>query len=276
MLADCDVRSAPAMLAATFELASAEVALRRSRARDARAALGRALAAARRAGIPALVLEVEQALQALAAPAARLLAAGEDRLLRLDEVQDVLGGGDLVIDGCRRSIRDARSGIALARRPVLFALARALAEAWPSDVPRDVLIARAFEARRPNESHRARLRVEIGRLRKELRALATVRATARGFALHPLRAPRVVVLTPPVDGTDTALLALVADGTAWSTSALAVALGSSQRTVQRSLAALEAAGRVHAVGHARARRWVAPPAAGFTTTLLLPPSLAEG
>ena len=56
--------------------------------------------------------------------------------------------------------------ISLATRPVLFALARALAEAWPGDVPRDALVARAFGAKLADESHRARLRVEIGRLRR--------------------------------------------------------------------------------------------------------------
>ena len=275
-LTSCDLRDAPAMLTAIHQLASADVALRRSRVREARAALGRARQAAQRAGIPALATEVEQALRTLEVPAARRIGAGETRLLRLEEVEDELATGTLIVDACRRAVRGAGHTVALARRPVLFRIARALAEAWPSDVPRDALIARAFEARRSNESHRLRLRVEVGRLRKELRPLADVRATKEGFALQPLQTPSVVVLAPPIEGEDTALLALLADGAAWSTSALALALGSSQRTVQRTLAGLETAGRVRALGRARARRWLSPPVAGFTTALLLPSSLAEG
>jgi len=275
-LAGCDLQGAPAMLAATGDLVAAEIALRRSCAHAARQALGGALLAARRAGIPALVAEVEHALRALDMPAARRIAADETRLLRLEQVEDVLGSGDLVVDACRRTVRDTHHVVALARRPVLFGIARALAEAWPSDVPRDELIARVFEARRPNESHRIRLRVEVGRLRKELRQLAGVRATTHGFVLDPLGARSVVVLAPPVDGEDTMLLALLADGAAWSTSALALALAASQRTVQRALSRLEAAGRVRSLGRARAQRWLAPPVVGFTTALLLPSSLAEG
>jgi DNA-binding transcriptional MocR family regulator len=52
-----------------------------------------------------------------------------------------------------------------------------------------------------------------------------------------------------------------------------MALGVSQRTVQRALAALEAEARVRSVGQARALRWLAPPLAGFTTILLLPAAL---
>jgi len=143
-------------------------------------------------------------------------------------------------------------------------------------VAREVLIARAFEARRANESHRARLRVELGRLRHELRGIAEIRATASGFALAPRRARSVVALVPPIDGGGGALLALLGDGEAWSTSALALALGQSQRTVQRTLSELEADGRVRASGGARARRWLAPPTPEFTTTLLLPAALPIG
>ena len=69
------------------------------------------------------------------------------------------------------SVRDATTAVSLATRPVLFALARALGEAWPGDVPRATLLARAFGAKFADESHRARLRVEIGRLRAMLRTL---------------------------------------------------------------------------------------------------------
>jgi DNA-binding transcriptional ArsR family regulator len=162
--------------------------------------------------------------------------------------------------------------ISLARRPVLFALARALGEAWPEDASRDALLERAFGARHADESHRARLRVEIGRLRAKLRPLADVRATTRGFELIPRRRREVVVLARPVDEAHATVLAFLADGESWSSSALALALGASQRTVQRALDALAAAGKVQAFGHGR-RRWMTPPVPGFTTSLLLPAPL---
>lgn len=273
-LAARDWSAAPPVLAAIAELARADLALRRARARAAREALERARAAAQRARIPMLVAEVEHSTRALGAPAARLIASGQERVLDLDAVEAVLSSPDLVVDACRRAVRDGDRGVPLARRPVLFALARALAEAWPADATREALIARAFGARAANASHRARLRVELGRLRRELRGLVDVRATPRGFALHPRGRRSIVVLAPPIDELDSTLLALLADGTAWSTSALALAHGSSQRTVQRALAALESAGRVRSLGRARARRWLAAPLTGFTTTLLLPGTLA--
>jgi DNA-binding transcriptional ArsR family regulator len=163
--------------------------------------------------------------------------------------------------------------VSLATRPVLFALARALGEAWPGDVPRDTLVARAFGSNHADASHRARLRVEVGRLRTMLRTLADVRATTRGFALAPRRAREVVVLARPVDEEHAAVLAFLADGESWSSSALALALGTSQRTVQRALDSLAAAGKVQSFGRGRARRWTTPPVPGFTTTLLLPAPL---
>jgi hypothetical protein len=163
--------------------------------------------------------------------------------------------------------------VSLASRPVLFELARALGEAWPGDVARDVLLARAFGAKLADESHRARLRVEIGRLRRMLRTIATVSATKGGFLLTPYGAREVVVLARPVEDEHGAVLALLTDGESWSSSALALALGTSQRSVQRALDSLAAAGRVQAFGRARARRWMTPPVPGFTTTLLLPAPL---
>ena len=136
-----------------------------------------------------------------------------------------------------------------------------------------MLIARAFGAKRANESHRARLRVEVGRLRAALRPLAGVSATQRGFALAPRRAREVVVLVPPVEDEHARVLAFLADGESWSTSALALALATSQRTVQRALDSLAAAGKVQSFGRGRARRWLTPPVPGFTTTLLLPAPL---
>jgi hypothetical protein len=244
--------------------------MRRLRTKTARAALARAERAARAADIPALTAEVESASVVLNTPAARLIARGDERLLLLQDVEALLASQALVVDACRHVVRDAGTVVSLARRPVLFALARALGEAWPADVPRGTLLTRAFRAKHADESHRARLRVEIGRLRKMLRTLADVSATERGFALVPRRAREVVVLARPVEEEHAAVLAFLADGESWSSSALSLALGASQRTVQRALEELAAAGKVQSFGRARARRWITRPVPGFTTTLLLP------
>jgi hypothetical protein len=268
-----DARGLPPSLAAVADLTAAELALRSLRSGSAQAALARAHEAAERARVPVLLAEVAEARAALDRPAARRLFAGGDRALRLDEVEALLASDALVVDACRRGLSAGAAWLPLARRPVLFALARALAEAWPGDVDRHTLIARAFRTRRPNESHRARLRVEIGRLRALAAPLAHIEATARGFALTSRGERAVVVLVPPIDGDQASMLALLSDGAAWSTSALALALGASQRTVQRALVELEAAGRVRSIGRARAKRWLSPPLAGFTTILLLPAAL---
>ncbi|HSY04775.1 MAG TPA: hypothetical protein VK803_02445 [Steroidobacteraceae bacterium] len=274
-LAALDAAPLPPASRAAHELVVAGIALRRLQTRAARAALERAGHAAHLAAIPALTAEVASATLVLSTPAARLIARGEERLLRLEEVEALLASGALVVDACRHVLRDARTVISLASRPVLFALARALAEAWPADVARDALVARAFRAKRADESYRARLRVELGRLRKVLRTLAGVSATPRGFALLPRRAREVAVLAPPVEEEHAALLAFLADGESWSSSALALALGGSQRNVQRALDALAAACKVQSLGRGRARRWLTPPVPGFPTTLLLPAPLPE-
>jgi tetratricopeptide (TPR) repeat protein len=272
-LAGLDPSALPPALKAAHELVVAGIAMRRLRTKAARAALGRAGRAARQAGIGALAAEVESASRVLNAPAARLIARGRERPLLLDEVEALLQSKALVVDACRYVVRGARAAVPLARRPVLFTLARALAEAWPGDVPRGALVARAFRARHPDESYRARLRVEVGRLRAALRTLAGVSATKQGFALVPRAAREVVVLARPVEEEHAAVLAFLADGESWSSSALALALGASQRTVQRALDALSAAGKVQSFGRARARRWITPPVPSFATTLLLPAAL---
>jgi hypothetical protein len=272
-LAKLDSSAFPPASRTAHELVVAGIAIRRLRTTAARAALARAERAARHARIPALTAEVESASRVLNTPAARLIASGEERLLRLDDVEALLASKALVVDACRHVVRDARRVVSLARRPVLFVLARALGEAWPEDVSRDTLVARAFGATLADESHRARLRVEVGRLRTVLRTLGTVSATTRGFALAPRRAREIVVLAPPVEEEHAAVLAFLADGEAWSSSALALALGASQRAVQRALDALAVAGKVQSFGRGRACRWITPPVPGFTTTLLLPSPL---
>jgi hypothetical protein len=274
-LAKLDPSPFPPASRAAYELVVAGIAIRRIRTKQAREALARAEREARRAGIPALAAEVEGASAVLNTPAARLIASGEERLLLLADVEALLASKTFVIDACRRVVRRGGTAISLARRPVLFALVRALGEAWPGDVPRDVLLARAFGARLADESHRARLRVEVGRLRTALRSLAGASATKRGFLLVPRDARDVAVLAWPTefDEEHAAVLAFLADGESWSSSALALALGTSQRTAQRSLDSLADAGKVQSFGRGRARRWMTPPVPGFTTALLLPAPL---
>jgi hypothetical protein len=268
-LAELDPLPFPPASRAAHELVTAGIAQRRLRTKEARAALIRAARAARISGLQALVAEVESASAALDAPAARLIAQEQERLLRLEEVEALLASGALIIDACRHIVRRKGAVVSLATRPVLFALARCLGEAWPGDVARDVLLARAFGAKHVDESHRARLRVEIGRLRAALKSVAEISATERGFALIPRDTKRIVVLAPPVDEPHADVLAFLADGEAWSSSALSLALGASSRTVQRALDAWAETGKVQSLGRGRAQRWLTPPPA-FPTTLLLP------
>jgi hypothetical protein len=270
MLAEIDPVHFPPALRATHELTMAGVSIRRLHIKVARAALARAEQAARQAGVAALVAEVDHATRALSAPAARLIGRGKQRLVVLEEVEALLESGALVIDACRNVIHSAATLVSLARRPVLFTLARALGEAWPSDLSRDALIARAFRVNHADESHRARLRVEIGRLRAAFPKIAAVTATKNGFALVARPARDVIVLAPPVEEKHAQVLALLADGESWSSSALAQALHASPRTVLRAVASWAAAGAAQAIGHGRARRWMTPPVMGYPTALLLP------
>ena len=269
-LGTLDLAHLPPALRTVHDLVLAGIAMRRLQTKAARAALARAQRTAHAAGIPALTAEVEGTSLVLDTPAARLIARGEERLLLLEEVEALLASNAFVVDACRLVVRNESTVVSLAKRPVLFALARALAEAWPADVPRQKLVARAFRLKLDDESHRARLRVEVGRLRTALRALADVSATKQGFKLVPRRAREVVVLARPVEEKHAGVLALLADGESWSSSALALALGTSQRTIQRALDSLAAAGKVQSFGRGRARRWITPPVPGFTTVLLLP------
>lgn len=275
-LSALDAARLPLALRTVHELAVAGVALRRLQVKIARAALARAGRAAAHARIPALMAEVESALLVLSAPAARLIAGGEPRPLLLGDVEKLLRSNVFMVDAWRYIVRDGRNTAALTKRPILFALARALGEAWPADVSRETLIAQIFRGRNADESYRARLRVEVGRLRRALRSLADVNATQRGYALVPHRPGGVLVLARPIEEEHAVVLAFLADGEAWSSSALALALGASQRSVQRALDSLAATGKVQSFGRGRARRWLTPPMPGFATTLLLSTALASG
>ncbi len=268
-LAGLDPAPFPPASRAAYELVVAGIAIRRLQTNAARIALERAALEARRAGIPALLAEVESAARVFDTPAARLITGRGVRLLRLEDVEALLASKSLVVDACRHVVRDAGTVVSLESRPVLFTLARALGEAWPGDVSRDALVTRAFRAKSADESYRARLRVEMGRLRKLLLSMAEVTATQEGFALMPRRAKEIVVLAPPQDEAHAEVLALLADGESWSSSALALALDASQRSVQRALDALAAADKVRSFGRGRARRWITPAVPGFPTSLLL-------
>ncbi len=252
------------------ELVVAGIAIRRIRTEPARIALERAGRAAEYARIPALATEVDQAVRAFRAPAARLITRGVERLLHLEEVERLLASDTLIVDTCRNVVRAGKTVVPLATRPLLLALIRALAAVWPEDVPRETLLRRAFRARHADESHRARLRVEIGRLREAVKPLAALSATKQGFVLQPHVARDVAVLAPPVEGEHAEVLALLGDGEAWSSSALALALSVSPRTVQRALEELAHDNKVEAFGHGRACRWIASTVPGFPTSLLLP------
>lgn len=276
LLADCDPALYPPSFTAVHELMSAGIALRRLQTGIARSALARAEVAAHRSGIAGLVAEVEKASRILTTPAARLIGSQGTRPLLLEEVEALLQSRVLVVDACRHSVRTGEDVTSFAGRPVLFSLARILGEAWPREVSRSTLIARAFRTRFSDDSHRARLRVEIGRLRRLLETQAEIKATRNGFQLFPKQAGELVVLTHPVEEKHAPVLALLADGEAWSSSALAQALDTSQRTVQRALESLAEAGKVESFGQGRARRWTLPSVPGFTTTLLLPTTFNLG
>ena len=269
-LCETDPSALPPAIGAAHALASAGIATRRLRIGEAQAAFARARQAARQAGVPVLMREVDAAAAILDQPAARLREGGAERLLLPADVEALLATDRLVVDACRHVVRGGETAVPLATRPILFALLRRLAETFPAGASRHSLLLHAFRARHADESHRARLRVEMGRLRAALKPLAAIEATKEGFVLVPRQGQRVAVLEPPNDEPHAEILALFADGEAWSSSALAIALGTSARTVQRALEALHAAGKVQPVGRGRARRWLSPTPGAFSTFLLLP------
>lgn len=260
---------APARLVAVAALAKADLAMRQTDCASAELHLAAARAAALASKVAPLMAEVERLAARLAAPVARLLRGGIESHVYLRELAAFTQPAEVVVDACRREVRCGAASVNLVRRPVLLELCVALSERAPSEVTREVLITRAFGARRVTESHRARLRVEIGRLRKLLHPLTSLQATAKGYSLTPHDTRNVLVLLPPGDGASSALLALLQGGESWATSALAEAVGKSQRAVQRALSELEQDGKVQAMGKGRAQRWVAAPATTSATALFL-------
>lgn len=271
VLGGLDAGALPTASRIGYELVVAGIAIRRIRAEPAREALYRAQRTAAAFGNAALKAEVDRAIRAFEVPAARLVSRNAERLLRLDEVEAFIASRMLVIDVCRKVVRADEAIVFLASRPILFALLRVLGEAWPQDTTREELLVRAFRAREADESHRVRLRVEIGRLREAIKPLADICATKQGFILEPHDTRAVAVLEPLVEDELGTVLAILADGEAWSSSALALALDVSPRTVQRALDTLAENDKVEWFGQGRARRWIARSVPGFPTSVVLPP-----
>lgn len=228
-------------------LTRAEIATRRLEADKAK----RAIAAARDvlAGGPNALLD--RALAALerdlAAPVARLVAEGVERRIDLATIER-LPESSIVIDACRRQVVAGRASIPFAKKPVLFALVVGLARAWPRDVARDALAREAFGVQRVNASHRARLRVEVGRVRKLLAPILAPVATADGYALSS--SLPVVIVLPMADDDDAKVAVLLGDGATWTARSVADHAGISLRTAQRALGRLVDAGRVRRSGTA--------------------------
>ena len=268
-LATLSPAALPPALAASYWLVRAGIDVRQLRIAGAREALLHARAAARQSNMVGLLAEVEAASSSLEGPAALLRRQGVETAISLDAVETLLASATVVADATSNALRQGSVVISLSTRPVLFSLLHALAEAWPGDVSREALLARAFHARQADESHRARLRVEMTRLRQLIAPIAAISATSAGFRLLPKRG-EVAVLAFPLENQNAAVMALLADGELWSSSALALVLDTSPRTIQRALHGLQQAGKVRPIGRGRAQRWSMVSLPDFPTTLLLP------
>lgn len=267
----------PPDVRAVASLAEAEIATRALAATAARDALGRARGALDAAPNRLLGREIAALEGELSTPVARLERGGASRDADLFAIEEAAHGELFLVDACRRLAIAGRARVPLARRPVLFTLLVELARAAPASVPRDTLAARAFEARRINASHRGRLRVEIGRLRKLLDDLgAEPVATAEGYALASRR--EVAVLAPRDDDDDATRVALLlGDGASWSAQRIAESAGVSKRTAQRALGDLVAGGRAVRTGSGRNVRYQRPgtPIASRMLLLGLAPHVAQ-
>ena len=269
-LATLDPEQLPPALRAGYGLVAAGLAIRQVQIAEARRWLAQARRAAEQSGIAALLAEVETAQASLMQPAALLRQQDRERAIALDEVEALLSSDTLLIDATRTLLSQRATQLRLSTRPILFKLLRALAEAWPGDASRNHLLAQAFGARQADESHRARLRVEMTRLRQAIAPLATISATPQGFRLKPKLSEAVALLASPLGEQHGAIMALLADGEVWASSALALVLDLSPRSIQRALADLQRGQKVQPVGRGRARRWTMLSLPGFPTSLLLP------
>lgn len=260
--------STPPLGRAYAELVRVELAAKRGDATTLARALAGAARAAEQCASLALVAEVARLRDTYEGPSLVITSRGTAKMAAFLDLCALKSSGAIVIDGGTREVTSGDRVVSLVRKPVLFELLRALAEQAPDEATREMLITRGFGARRPNASHRSRLRVELGRLRSLVRGMLDVEAMDAGYAV---RAKRDVALVMPLEeSADSRLLALMQHGEPWSASSLAEALGVSARTVQRSLVLLESSGKVASRGEGRAQRWVR---LGETPTDLLLPAL---
>lgn len=264
-----DLRGLPPRLQVIAELVSVEIGMRCGSASSARAALLRASEALVEAPVPGLRAEIDDAHRRLEQPAASILRDQVESKADLAAVEALATEDILVVDACRRELRTRTAAVSLSTRLVPFDLARELAATWPEPADRDALIRTVFGARRIRDSDRVKLRVEVGRLRPLIAAVAAVEPVGPGYVLRPLAAD-VAVLSPPFEGEGAMIRALLADGAAWSAAAVAAALGVSVRTAQRLLKQAAEAGDVVLSGSGRTTRWVLMQSHALRTPLLLP------
>jgi hypothetical protein len=247
-----DLRAASPSARVVVHLARAEASMRELKATEAASAVARARSSAERSKNPVLIAEVERVEASLSEPIAR--AFDEHEPLTLSAVERALAKR-VVVDGLGRRLRFRDQVVDLRRRPVLYALLAELARALPEGASGERLIRTAFAARAPNESHRARLRVEIGRLRRAIQGHVEVSAVAGAWRIRARSGERIQLIEPLGDPRFAPIEALLSDGAAWSAKSLARALGQGERTVQRSLLDLAQRGAVEPIGSARARRY---------------------
>ncbi|MGK3961528.1 helix-turn-helix domain-containing protein [Sorangium sp. So ce118] len=254
---------APVFTRAALALARAELHARLVRASSARRAAEQAAAWARASGHPQLIAETERFLRVHDEPVARVVRGGREELARLADVEALVAAeGRVVVDSLRRRVLDGGAARAdLSRRPVLFAMLEALARAHPAAIASADLARAAFGVRTINESHRRRLRVEVGRLRAALGGAGVVRALGNAYRWELGGGVELVLLAPLDPGNAGAICALLADGAAWSAPAIGAALCKSTRTVQRALSELVLARAVEVSGSGPSRRYARPRAA---------------
>lgn len=258
------------VLRAIANLLGAHLFFRQLRIGEARTALARASGDLEAGGPEALRMEVLRMHATLRTPFAGR-RSGKDLLPLLPDALCALNQSvNLIVDATRFEVRHRESAISLVTRPVLFSLLSCLATAWPGECRREDLIGAVFRGRQVDESYRARLRVEMLRLRRLLGAVGSVVATAGGYRLVPDNATAVVMIEPLAGTRHAQLLALLGDGEAWTSLAVAEALGASRRTAQRSLEALSREGLVRKQGAGSAQRWRAPGVDPIALAMLLP------
>lgn len=257
-------QTAPRVTRAIALLAAGEAALRTRRASLARD-LFRSARDLVSAADPMLWSEIARALAALDEPVVVAIERREETRMDMLAVEAIVTpppmGGD------RRFVVDSPAGVligpdgerrSLRAKPALLALLVALARSHPDAVEWKALASSVMSAPRPNESHRARLKVELGRLRRMLPSGTAIRSLGGG-AWTLETAASVVTLVPLLRrAPEERALTLLSDGRAWRAKDLAEALEMGPRVMQRDLAALAARGVVRQTGRGPTTRWYVP------------------